>query len=95
LILLVGKFDRSREIIQEGAFDKLTIVFRPLYQSERTKPSFSSLAYAANYYDQSDLNFHFKAKTGLTPSELFGNLQTIEKGLYWSLSQKSKTGSGP
>lgn len=60
------------------------------YQRKSVKPNFSSLAYEADYYDQSDLNFHFKDKTGLTPQQLFSSIQTIEKGLYWKIDHDAK-----
>lgn len=55
------------------------------YQSSGKKLNFSTLAYAANYYDQSDLNAQFRERTGLTPTQLFAGLQTIEQGLYWNV----------
>lgn len=55
------------------------------YQSSGKKLNFSALAYAANYYDQSDLNAQFRERTGLTPTQLFAGLQTIEQGLYWNV----------
>lgn len=60
------------------------------YQHTRKKPKLSTLAYAARYYDQSDLNFHFKTKTGQTPAQLFTDLQTVEPGLYWTLTNVPK-----
>lgn len=60
------------------------------YQRKTVKPNFSSLAYEADYYDQSDLNFHFKDKTGLTPQQLFSSIQTIEKDLYWKIDHVPK-----
>lgn len=60
------------------------------YQRKTVKPNFSSLAYEADYYDQSDLNFHFKDKTGLTPQQLFSSIQTIEKELYWKIDHVPK-----
>lgn len=61
------------------------------YQSAQKKPNFSALAHEAAYYDQSDLNAHFKEKTGLTPNQLFSELQTIQQDLYWKLEAKPKT----
>lgn len=55
------------------------------YQLKNKQQNFSSLAYTSNYYDQSDLNFHFKAKTGLTPQQLFKSIQQIEQDLYWKM----------
>jgi AraC-like DNA-binding protein len=60
------------------------------YQNKHQLINFSELAYEALYYDQSDLNFHFKQKTGLTPQQLFLVLQTIEKGLYWKIDHVPK-----
>jgi AraC-like DNA-binding protein len=36
-----------------------------IYQQQKDKNNFSSLAYEAFYYDQSDLNFNFKEKSAL------------------------------
>lgn len=60
------------------------------YQKETEKLNLSALAYDASYYDQSDLNFHFKAKTGLTPKQLFSKIQTITQELYWQLDYVPK-----
>jgi AraC-like DNA-binding protein len=60
------------------------------YQDSKKKPNLSSLAYAASYYDQSDLNFHFRSKTGQTPAQLFAGLKTVEPGLYWKLADVPK-----
>lgn len=47
-----------------------------------SRTNFGSLAQEANFYDQSDLNAHFKSKTGLSPKQLFAAIETIEKGLF-------------
>jgi len=60
------------------------------YQNGISLQSLSALAYEANYYDQSDLNFHFKDKTGLTPHQLFSAITTIKKGLYWKTDHVPK-----
>jgi AraC-like DNA-binding protein len=61
-----------------------------LYQSKTTKPNFSSIAHEAYFYDQSDLNFYFKKKTGLSPTQLFSVIKTIEKDLYWKVEYVPK-----
>lgn len=60
------------------------------YQSKSIKPNMSALAYESEYYDQSDLNHHFKEKTGQSPQQLFSQLRTIEKGLYWAIEDVPK-----
>ena len=60
------------------------------YQNKKNRPSLADLAYTVDYYDQSDLNFHFKQKTGQTPQELFKILKTIEKGLFWQIAHVPK-----
>lgn len=61
-----------------------------IYQNRVTKTNFSSLSYAANFYDQSDLNAHFKVKTGLSPKQLFSVIETIERELYWKVEYVPK-----
>lgn len=60
------------------------------YQSKTSKPNLSSLAYESDYYDQSDFNHQFKEKTGCSPQQLFAQLKTIDKGLYWSIQPVPK-----
>lgn len=60
------------------------------YQDQQKATNLADLAYTVDYYDQSDLNFHFKQKTGQTPQELFKVLQTIEKGLFWQIAHVPK-----
>ncbi len=57
------------------------------YKKNANQPKLSTLAYESLYYDQSDLNHHFKEKTGLTPKDLFNKIQTIEHGLYWLIDK--------
>lgn len=65
------------------------------YQDKQQAISLADLAYTVDYYDQSDLNFHFKQKTGQTPQELFRILKTIEKGLFWQVSHVPKVQDKP
>ncbi|GAB5551756.1 MAG: hypothetical protein Sapg2KO_13470 [Saprospiraceae bacterium] len=60
------------------------------YQDQQKTTNLADLAYTVDYYDQSDLNFHFKQKTGQTPQELFKVLQTIQQGLYWQVDHVPK-----
>ncbi|MEM1328752.1 MAG: helix-turn-helix domain-containing protein [Bacteroidota bacterium] len=72
---------------------KSTIRFRKaldIYQHRLTSTNFSALAYEADFYDQSDLNAHFKVKTGLTPKELFAAIQQISHDLYWKVEDVPK-----
>lgn len=61
-----------------------------IYKDDREATTLSSLAYEASYYDQSDLNAHFKSKTGLSPKQLFQEMQTIKKELYWKVDYVPK-----
>ncbi len=61
-----------------------------IYQNKTAKTNLSSLAYESFFYDQSDLNFHFKTKTGLSPRQLFSVIETIERGLYWKVDYVPK-----
>ncbi|CAM1353373.1 helix-turn-helix domain-containing protein [Tenacibaculum insulae] len=60
------------------------------YQKKSNKPNFTALAHVGNYYDQSDLNLHFKNRTGITPKLLLTNIQTIYNDLYWTLESVPK-----
>lgn len=54
------------------------------FQESNPKPTLSSLAHANQYYDQSEFNRQFKARSGLSPRLLFEHLQTIQPGLFWT-----------
>ena len=61
-----------------------------VYKNDQVLNPLSSLAYEVGYYDQSDLNAHFKSKTGLSPKQLFRTLETIKKDLYWKVDYVPK-----
>jgi len=61
-----------------------------IYQNNMKATKLSHLAYDAQFYDQSDLNFHFKVKTGLSPKALFDQIETIAKELYWKVEYVPK-----
>ncbi|MEO0339266.1 MAG: AraC family transcriptional regulator, partial [Bacteroidota bacterium] len=61
-----------------------------IYQNQVEKTNISTLSYEANFYDQSDLNFHFKAKTGLSPKQLFSTIKTVNQDLYWKMERVPK-----
>lgn len=65
-----------------------------IYQKKPTKPSLSALSYRANFYDQSDLNAHFKAKTGMSPKQLFSAIESIKQELHWKIEQLPMTKAG-
>ncbi|MEM6722401.1 MAG: helix-turn-helix domain-containing protein [Bacteroidota bacterium] len=72
---------------------KSILKFRKALHHAQTSPRFkglSDLAYTADYYDQSDLNAHFKIKTGMTPKQLFQQIQTIDEGLFWNYRRVPK-----
>jgi len=61
-----------------------------IYQNQATKTSLSSLSYEANFYDQSDLNSHFRIRTGMSPKQLFSGIETIQSDLYWKVEHVPK-----
>jgi len=61
-----------------------------IYQNQEEKPNLSSLSYDANFYDQSDLNSNFKLLTGLSPKQLFSEIETIQSELYWKVEHVPK-----
>ncbi len=60
------------------------------FQDENYNGKMTHLAYEGAYYDQADFNNHFKEKTGLTPKQLFAELNDIKKGLFWKMSHVPK-----
>lgn len=83
----------KKHLAQSPTDFKLAVKFRRalnIYQARTRKANLSQLAYEARFYDQSDLNYHFKVKTGLSPRQLFATLHTIEKGLYWKVDYVPK-----
>ncbi len=56
------------------------------YQQKEEKPNLIEVAYDQNYYDQADFNRQIKFRSGQSPRQLFKELHTIQKGLYWKLS---------
>ena len=63
------------------------------YHRGTRKPSLAALAHEAQYYDQSDFNAHVKGKTGLTPRQLFAQIQPMVEGLYWNITPVPKVQS--
>ncbi len=49
------------------------------------KSHLTQVAYNSAYYDQADFNHHFKQRSGLTPSELFDQLNIVDNTLFWNL----------
>lgn len=83
----------KKHLAQSPTDFKQAVRFRKalnIYQNRTGTSNLSYLAYEAQFYDQSDLNNHFKAKTGLSPRQLFSTLHTIEKGLYWKIDYVPK-----
>ncbi len=54
-----------------------------MFFQNKDRMNLVDISYNANFYDQSDLNLHFKQKTGLTPKRLFAEIQTIANELHW------------
>jgi AraC-like DNA-binding protein len=45
----------------------------------------TTIAYAANYFDQAHMTKEFKSITGKSPKDFFKNLTTMEQGqINWS-----------
>lgn len=57
------------------------------YQESEEKPTLTEVAYTSQYYDQSDFIHQFKAKSGLSPGQLYAQLKTLKEGLFWSLPE--------
>lgn len=58
------------------------------YQEAMQKPQFNNLAYANNYYDQSEFIRHFKKITGFNPKQFFKNLQQLgTEDTFWTLAK--------
>ena len=66
-----------------------------VFQEENHDGKMTHLAYEGAYYDQADFNNHFKVKTGLTPKQLFAELNDIMKGLFWKMSHAPKVQDYP
>ncbi|OJJ21730.1 hypothetical protein BKI52_14610 [marine bacterium AO1-C] len=52
---------------------------------QQGKAHLTSVAYNSAYYDQADFNHQFKHRSGLTPSELFDQLNIVDNTLFWNL----------
>ena len=57
------------------------------FQSQREGFRLTDIAYQSIYYDQPDFNRQVRARSGLTPSELFRQLDIVDDILFWNLSQ--------
>ena len=60
---------------------------KALYKFQETQSSLSltDIAYDSHYYDQSDFNHNLKRRTGLTPKELFAQLNIVDNTLFWKV----------
>ncbi|MEO1436609.1 MAG: helix-turn-helix domain-containing protein [Bacteroidota bacterium] len=82
-----------RHLMMSPSEFKSILRFRKALEHAQSSEHFkglSDLAYTADYYDQSDLNAHFKVKTGMTPKQLFQQIQTIDDHLYWNYRRVPK-----
>jgi len=52
---------------------------------QQGKSHLTSVAYNSAYYDQADFNHQFKHRSGLTPSELYDQLNIVDNTLFWNL----------
>lgn len=55
------------------------------FQRQQDKPFLTDIAYDSDYYDQADFNHHLKSRSGLTPKQLFAQLQIVDDTLFWKL----------
>ncbi|GAB5555755.1 MAG: hypothetical protein Sapg2KO_53460 [Saprospiraceae bacterium] len=65
---------------------KAVVKFRFAFQEGvKGNDKLSALAYEHNYYDQSDFNKHFKAKTNETPKKMMATVTKVSEELLWKL----------
>ena len=55
------------------------------YQDNRENPNLADIAYQSTYYDQPDFNRQMKLRSGLTPREVFTQLQIVDDVLFWNI----------
>ncbi len=55
------------------------------FQSSKTYNKLSDIALDSNYYDQADFNRQLKSRSGLTPKELFKQLNIVDDILFWKV----------
>lgn len=55
------------------------------FQQKKSTKELFKIALDSNYYDQADFNHHLKNRSGLTPTELFKQLNIVDNTLFWKL----------
>lgn len=53
------------------------------FKAQKENPKLSGIAHDSSYYDQSDFTNNLKYRSGLTPKELFSQLEIIDDTLFW------------
>lgn len=53
------------------------------FQKSQESNDLTQIAYDSNYYDQADFNHQMKSRSGLTPKELFRQLDIVDDTLFW------------
>lgn len=53
------------------------------FKAQKENLTLSRIAHSSSYYDQSDFTNNLKSRSGLTPKELFSQLEIIDKTLFW------------
>jgi len=55
------------------------------FQENGGSEKLTQIALDSYYYDQSDFNHNMKSRSGLTPKELFAQLEIVDDVLFWKL----------
>jgi AraC-like DNA-binding protein len=55
------------------------------FQQKKSSKQLFKIALESNYYDQADFNHHLKSRSGLTPKELFDQLNIVDDTLFWKV----------
>lgn len=53
------------------------------YQKDPENANLFEIAFNSKYYDQSDFNHQIKSRSGLTPTQLFKELDIVDDVLFW------------
>ncbi|MEM9936784.1 MAG: helix-turn-helix domain-containing protein [Bacteroidota bacterium] len=56
------------------------------YQEQKDAPNLTQIALDSGYYDQPAFSKQLKHRSGLSPKELFGQLEIMDDVLFWNLS---------
>ena len=56
------------------------------YQKQKDAPNLTQIALDSGYYDQPEFSKQLKNRSGLSPKELFSQLEIMDDVLFWNLS---------